>query len=165
MKIEIDLSSLGFHYDEDGDPVRNQSLEDAIVIAAANQLLSKMDYEARARIQDYVESAARTYIAEVVDAALAEPIQRHQPWGDKIGEPVTIKEIVRVQLEKFMGAPSPTDRYGRSTSPANLTELVEQVVKSLINNELATDIRKIKQEVSDQLRTKALAAAVAALKP
>jgi hypothetical protein len=164
VKIEIDLANLGFHYDEDGDRVGNKSLEDAIVQAAANKLLSGMEYPLRSQIDDYLKSVAKEHIAGIVNGVLSEPIQRREQWGDKKGEPVTIREIVRVQLQAFMSAPTPRDRYGNS-GPANLTELVDQIVRGLLQKELAEDVRAIKKEVSDQLRTKALRAAVEALKP
>lgn len=164
MKIEIDLTKLGFHYDADGDPTNN-TLEDAIVAAAATKLISEHASALRTRIVEEVNAVARERITAVVDEVLAGPIQETTPWGESTKPVTTVREIVRKALEDYLNKPVQHDRYSSlaNREPQNLRELVQQQTTNVLNKELVGVINKAKAEVHGLLRDKAIRAAADAI--
>jgi len=161
MKIEIDLADLGFHYDEDGDAVRNKSLDDAIVSRAAeivaNHIIRQHDL-ARA-----LQAKADQLIGDAITEALSKPIQRSSAWGEKKGEPTTVLEIVRERLEGFLNS-SPGNRRDRyDKTPQNLNEIIEDATSNVLGRELQDVVKQAKEQIRTHIFDKALAAAVAAL--
>ena len=167
MKIEIDLNDLGFTYDLDGDPIGRQTLTDAIVEAAAHLIVREIKDTLVKDIRQQVTAQVAEQVTTVVAEEMAKPIQRTTLWGEKQGEPTSVREMIRERIEKYMAAPaSRRDRYnsGRSTVD-NMVELVEQEVRAVMNTELKDAIAAAKREVVNTIRDKALAAAVDAIKP
>lgn len=164
MKIEIDLDDLGFDYDENGDQGRVRTIQDAIVAQAANTIIATSGWEYRNEVNKMVHDQARVAVAERLDAALAGSLQRTTEWGEGIGGPVTILDIVREELGKFLNGKTVRDRFASGNDkPQNLAEMVMRAVGDMLRQEFAAEIRKVRTEVIDQLRTKALHAAADAL--
>jgi hypothetical protein len=165
MKIEIDLNDLGFDYDEEGDKGRVRTIQEAVVAQAANQIIATSGWDYRQQVNAVVHEEAGKVIALRVDLALKGQIQRTSEWGEPVGAPVTILDIVREELGKFLGGKTVRDRFanGSDNKPQNLAEMVARTVADLLRSEFSTEIRKVRAEVIDQLRTKALKAAADAL--
>jgi hypothetical protein len=174
VKINVDLqdelASL-VAYDVDGEPVQGQpSLADAVLREAASQLLAtltRVDRDGLAeRIRAIRDQVIRENIAEQVGLALAAPITRTSPWGEAKGEPVTVRELIRLELEAFLNSKATRDRFDSSSTPAkSLAELISQECRSVMSMELTKDVAAAKAEVGTAIRTRALTAAVAAISP
>lgn len=164
MKIEIDLDDLGFDYDENGDHGRVRTIQDAIVAQAANTIIATSGWEYRNEVNKLVHEQARAAVAERLDTALSGSLQRTSEWGEAIGGPVTLLDIVREELGKFLNGQTIRDRYASGNDkPQNLAEMVARVVGEMLRQEFAAEIRKVRAEVVDQIRTKALQGAADAL--
>lgn len=170
MKFEIDLGDLLNEYDTDETHARD-ALRAEIVDRAATQLLTNLDPDERHDIIRAVQRERQQIVHDrlvaQVTEALAQPIRRTSPWGESQGEPVTVLELIRQHLEKFLtGHGSPMhDRFGGDKVPQNLTELVQQATRTVMTKELTQAVNEAKAKISDEVRTKALSAAVAALAP
>lgn len=167
MKIEIDLAKLGFHYDEDGDPVGNRTIEDAIVQSAAGLIVSQTKRDLRKEILKAVSEQVNELVKAEVAAVIAQPIQPTSPWGEAQGGVTTIREMVRARLEGYLKDP-PRRRDGYSNTQATvgtLSELIDQEVVTLMTKEMKVFIAEAKKQVVTDLRDKALKAAAEALMP
>jgi hypothetical protein len=165
VKIEIDLDNLGFSYDENGDHGRIRTIQEAIVVAAAQQIIGTSGWEYRTELSRVVQEEARKAVAARLDEALQGNIQRSTEWGEPIGNPTTLLGIVRYELGKFLDGKAVRDSFesnGRS-DPQNLAEMIRRETTVIMRKDLAAEIRKVRQEVVDLLRTKVLAAAGDAL--
>ena len=173
MKFEIDLGNLLAEYDEEGAPASaaNSRLREAIETRAAELLLSRAvsaddRYDIIQKINSIRHEVLYNRIAAEVDAAFDQPIRRSSPWGESKGDPVTILELIRLELESFLGGKQTRrDRHGSDSVPQNLAELIQDACKIVMQGALSTAIVEAKQEVTNQVRDHALKAAVAALTP
>ena len=138
VKIELDLSDFGFRFDPD-NPDANGSLTDLVVAEAARVLVDQINFDA--------------------------PIQRTTGWNEKQGDPMSITEMIRVELERFLSDWKPTERsnYSSDKTPRNLGDLIAEVSKHILATELRADIEKIRREVGVKVQDIAIAAAAEAL--
>lgn len=167
MKIEIDLANLGFHYDLDGDPIGNRTIEEAIVQTAAgaivHNLTDKIERQLTADIRDKVASTIDAVLVARITEVIEQPIQQTSPWGERQGEPVTIREMIRTRLEKWLtAAPGHRDGFSRDTK-GTLTEIIDSEVRTIMSKDMQAAITEAKAQITTDIRTKAIQAAVAAL--
>lgn len=166
MKVEIDLSDLGFVYDEDGDPVGKATLQDAVIQEAARQVVADIDREARQEIgrvtREVVSAQVNALVVEHVQQVMSQPIQRTTGWGEKQGEPVSILELIRVELEKFLTL-KPGRRDSYNSNPQCLADVISDATRDAMNRELREEVAKAKKNVHNAVTEAALSAAVAAL--
>lgn len=163
LTVTVDLAALGMRYDEDGDPAGRQSFEDAVIEAAAAKLLGdakELRQALKERVQRIRDEELRAAIAGEVRAAMDLPIQRTSQWGEAKGEAVTIRELIRLELEKFLSA-SPRGNDYRSSSdktPRNLDEMIREVANEALRKEFDTEVRAARKAVTDKVTELALAA-------
>lgn len=156
-KIEIDLSELGMS----GEGDFANELRAAVIQGAVRQLVNQMDKEAMHAIKVTVQSVVERQVAAKVREALEKPIQKTTRWGEAQGEPTSILEIVREELEQFMSAKSYRETsYSSSKPPENLAEMVGDVVRIALRSELAPAIKEAREAVQDRI-AEALLPAVA----
>lgn len=167
MKIELDLNQmLGFEVDQEtGEPIGQKDFRREVVQAAATQLGLEIREdavtEAKAKVGEIVEDEIRG----IVRKAMEGPIQQRTPWGESKGTPQTILEMVRTNLEAFLsGTGGGHDPYG-NRKPANLRQLIEEVARETMTMELREGVAEAKKQISDEIKNRALKAAVAALAP
>ncbi|QWY82817.1 hypothetical protein PP641_gp077 [Arthrobacter phage SilentRX] len=168
-KIEIDLADLGLPTgrDFDGEPTGSSTLQDLIVRAAVDRLLSDTDHQVRADLREKVNNQYNKEIQErvkaLVEEAFTAPIQRTTRWGEKQGEPTTVREIIREGIEKFLTAPSRGSNRYQSDPYSNLTELVEDQIKHVMSTDLKKTVEAAKGAVHEKVTDAALRAAVEVL--
>lgn len=168
-KIEIELDELfpTPEYDEELDEVRPIGLRDLVIQAAADKLVKQYNREAQTMIDHVINQTVLAEVRKVVQAAMAQPIQRTTRWGEPIGDQTTILEIVREKLDDFVKAPAGrrNDAFGTKRDAAgNLTELLEDIVRTAMTHELSGAVKearllvakKAQQILADEL-PKALA--------
>ncbi|MEV6897491.1 hypothetical protein [Amycolatopsis sp. NPDC051372] len=164
MKLELDLNQLlGMEYDEDGEPVGRRQLRDEVVAIAAATLVKEVRDDAKRSVRENVESTVRDEIGAIVRKALSKPIQQMSSWGERKGEPTTVLELVRTQLEAFLSNTTESrDRYGNE-KPANLRQLVEQATREVISKDMREAVNEAKAGVTNEVTQRALKAAVETL--
>lgn len=164
-KIEIDLADLGLPTGQDyeGEPYGAKTLTDLIVDAAVERLLGTnrdLQHEVSTKVSERINAEINKRIKDEVDAAFSAPIQRRAAWGDKVGEPTTVKEIIRESLEKFLQGKASRDRYSSSGPAGNLGELVDDATKHLMNAELKKTVDAARATIHEKVTAAALKAAV-----
>jgi hypothetical protein len=164
MKLELDLNQLlGMEYDEEGEAVGRRDLRGEVVQMAANVLIKEMRVDAAKEIHEKVATVVLDEIRGIVREVMAQPIQQRTPWGEKQGEPMSILEMVRSNLEAFLsGTTGGRDRYGND-KPENLRQLVDQATREVISKDMREAINEAKQGVTKEVTQRALKAAVETL--
>lgn len=136
---------------EDGDGHFEQAprtIEEAIVIAAANQLASGLtgDYVkglVGAEVAGIIREHTSTRVREFTEAALAEPIQKTDQLGRPMGDPVSVFEVATAEIQKLVtdrryDEKGNLPRSGYSTD-AKLT-MVEAIVARTVTGHLTKEL-------------------------
>lgn len=143
VEIQLDFSRMRrvVGHDEEGEPIEEpMTMEDAVVDAAARQVLAS----AKSDVRELVREAARKQIGESIRAiiepliveALTSSIQPMNSYGEAKGEPVTLREvIVKKATEEFR---VPSSRNG-SYHPDKAT-LIEAVIREEVSKALKRDL-------------------------
>lgn len=164
MKLELDLNQLlGMEYDDEGEAVGQRDLRREVVQMAAGALVTEIRSEVTKEIREKVSTVVLDEIRGIVSEVMAQPIQQRTSWGEKKGEPMSILEMVRTELEAFLnGTTESRDRYGNQ-KPANLRQLIEQATREVISKDMREAVEEAKKGVTKEVMQRALTAAVATL--
>jgi Asp-tRNA(Asn)/Glu-tRNA(Gln) amidotransferase B subunit len=154
INLALDLDSLFVEAPElDGDPVDVRSLmRNAVVQEAARQLLASGDTDwhrdAREAANRLRNELVREGIATEVEAAFNAPVQRTTRWGEKLGEPTTVRELIRLELEAFLNGTQTHRRHDAyDKTPNNLCELIGSVANETMTGELGQAVREARKQV------------------
>lgn len=141
VKIQLDFSRMRrvVGWDEEGEPVEEpMTMEDAVVEAAARQVLAS----AKSDVRELVREAARKQIGESIRAiiepliveALTASIQPYNSYGEPKGEPVTLREVIVKKATEEFRLPS-----SRNYHPDKAT-LIEAVIREEVHKALKKDL-------------------------
>lgn len=150
---EVDLNSVvGERYDDDGDRRVPQTLGEAIVREAAAILARSPDYEdVRASVRRIRTEEIHTVVAKEVEAALTEPVNPTDQWGQTTGKPTTLRaEIARIAQKAV--EPRPRGSYG---DPPALERIIREEVDRALAAELSKVVADEKAKVVAAVRAKA----------
>jgi len=159
VNVSLDIDRLFVEPTElDGDPVDVRSLMRAAVVeAAATQLMAGFDYEElhelRQEVQRVRSDMVRERLAAEVAAAMDLPVQRTTRWGEKKGEVVTIRELIRLELEAFLRGTQTNRRHdSHDKTPNNLAELIGQVANETMRGELGSTVMEARKVVAKRVQ-------------
>lgn len=163
-KIEIDLRDLGLTYDEEGNADGSRSLPDLVIDGAIDRLMSDRNLreEVRKQVAEQVTATVKEKVAILAAEAFDAPIQKTTVWGEKQGEPTTVREIIRLEIERFMTSKS-DGRRNNYDAPRNLSDLMADTTTQILTKDLKATVDAAKANVHNTVTQKALAAAVAEL--
>lgn len=175
IQVEIDTDDLlpSVQYDFDGEPTGEPGapLEALVIEAAARQIIRSDGFDAEVRrkverrVEEVIDERVQTSVSALVEEAIKTPIQRRHPWGDEIGEPITVREIVREHVEKFFTATPSRDGYRNNGRENSVAEMIQNLTRDALGKELQDEVKAARKKVGDQIRDKALQAAVDAIAP
>lgn len=159
VNLSVDLDALFVEPTElDGDPVNvRDAMRAAVVDAAASKLVAGFDHEElhemRTSVRELRNQLVRDRLVAEVEEAMSRPIQRCTPYGEKIGEPTTVLELIRAELEAFLNGTSVrSNRDSMSSQPRNLAELIQTVSRQVIGQPLARQVEEARRQVSVQVQ-------------
>jgi hypothetical protein len=144
------VNDLFTEYDEETDSVVPVGLRELVIKEAANQLVKQYGREAQTSIGHVINEVVTEEVRKVVQAAMAQPIQRTTRWGEPIGDSTTILELVREKIDEFVTAkPGRREEFGRQRTEANnLGELVEDTVRKMLTHELSAQVKQARELVA-----------------
>jgi len=91
-----------FGYDSDGDPTEDISPVDLhrdLAFQVARILAPQLEKEMRSVVRDVVAEVARDRVAVVIDEVFAAGFRKTNGYGEPIGEPVTLRQMVIGEVE------------------------------------------------------------------
>lgn len=112
-------------YSYDGEPEEvggTVDLRRDLAGEVARQLAARLEDEMRSVVRDTVKEVAGQKVSEIVDDVVNGEVSRTNQWGEKVGEPITLRALlvdqVKEQLTRkvnYRGEPvSGYDRDGRT---------------------------------------------------
>lgn len=174
VNVALNLDALFIEpTDYDGDPVDvRTAMRNAVVEAAATKLVAGFNHEElhelRQEVQRVRSELVRGRLADEVNLAFDLPIQRMTQWGEKRGEAISVRELIRLELEAFLnGTQTSRRRDSHDKTPNNLAELIGSVANDTMNSALSGSVRDAKAKVDKRVQeilTEAIGAKLAGVK-
>lgn len=159
VNVALNLDALFVEpADYDGDPVDVRSaMRKAVIEAAAAKLVTGFDHEElhemRTEVRDLRKRLVQERLAAEVDAAFSEPVQRTTRWAEPQGAPVTIRELIRLELEAFLNGTKTSRRHDSyDKTPNNLAELIGAIANDTMNSALSKSVRDAKATVDKRVQ-------------
>lgn len=148
---DVDLSDVVGGYGPEGEPT---TLGDLVIAEIARQFMKTEDWpELRRRVITIRDEEIRAQITPMIAEAVAKPIQRTGAYGDPIGEPVSMREVVVDEARKILQG-TPKGSYDRDAQPLG-RKLIREMVEKEMRAELADAIKAERQKVVDAVRAQA----------
>lgn len=162
ITIDLDLGPAWEQNPETGEfyPIERDQFDEQIINRVVDAFASRLDYEGRRKLDEAVIERADKLITERLDAeitkVIAGPLQKYDYMGKPQGEAFTVNEMVVKAVEEFASAHGRNrDTYGGRKEPAtNLAQLVDDVVQAALREDLANDVRAIRNVVVAEIKTK-----------
>jgi len=159
VNIALDIDALFVESPQlDGDPVDVRTLmRTAVVDAAASKLIAGFNYEELHELRQEVHRVrnelVRERLVQEINAAFELPIQRTTQWGEKRGEVVTVRELIRIELEAFLSGTKTNRRHDSyDQTPNNLAELIGQVANETMRGPFADTVREARKVVAARVQ-------------
>jgi hypothetical protein len=119
--------------------------------------------ELHEKVAQRINSIVDERVGAAVDELLVREFQPLDVFGDKAGEPTTIKEMLAKSLQNWWTAPVDSqgktvlrNYYGHKSSRAEY--LVNQIAKEVIDKDLSRELREFASETKTEIRQKMTAA-------
>ncbi|GLY81862.1 hypothetical protein [Actinoallomurus iriomotensis] len=149
---DVDLSTaIRGYYGPNDEPA---TLADLVVTELASRFMQTDDWSTlRRRIREIRDEEIRAQITPMIAETIAKPIQRTVAYGDPIGEPISMREVVVDEARKILQG-TPKGSYDRNAQPLG-RQLIHEMVSRELKTELADAIKAERQKVVDAVRAQA----------
>lgn len=155
-KIEIDLAQFfGTREDE-------FSLADAVIAEAARQALDANDglrFAVRDRVTQLTDDELRAKIGPMITEALNGAIQTTNTFGERKGDPTTLREVIVEKTRKWLTDPDPDARspMGGGRRPTRVESMIAKEVASAVKTDLRDAMNTARAEVISGVKDHAAA--------
>lgn len=120
-----------------------EKMFDAIVSAAAHEIVEQARGDIRKAVTDEVRIAIQSSVGAIIEKTVNEPIQQHNLWGEKVGEPTTLKALIGQAAEGYLGAKvDERGETGYNAKQSRLDYIVKKNVESVIDYKMQHEIKK-----------------------
>lgn len=116
-------------------------------------------YELRKTVTDVKREVIREAVLPMVEQAISEPIQKTSAYGDPLGAPVTLREVIVDEARKLLDKRA--DTYGSQTV---LQKIVAEEVQKAFAAEIKDAVAKARASVADDIGKQVAAAVTNAMK-
>lgn len=140
MQITLDIPD----YIEDG------TISDEIERRVADRLLSEIKADTKQQLKAAIVTAIQARADEVVEQAMQDRFQRTNHYGEPIGEPVNIRELIMNEAAKRMDQKVNANTGGKAGYRDKSCTFVEWRVKQAIGEAVKVEVEKIEAAVHKQ---------------
>lgn len=117
------------------------NLRDSLAQEVARQLAARLEDEMRGVVRDTVKQVAAEKVAEIVDDVIHGEVSRTNQWGEKVGEPITLRALLVDQVKKQLTVKvdrrgTPTGGYDRD-GQTYLNYVAGEAARDALRGELA----------------------------
>lgn len=156
----------GIAYSEDGDPYRTTAGNATIADLVAAQITERLTKEdawggLKKRASEIRAEAIREAIRPQLEEALAAPFHKTNSYGEPVGEPTTMRELVISETRTVLNAPA--DQYNRDRGTM-LTKAIRDEVKKALAAEIGDAVKLAREQVSGEIGQQVAAAVSAAMR-
>lgn len=160
ITLELDIDRLSSYYEGDTGYYDIETIEGAIVTAAAHALLGKYDQKItlliNAEIQRIIVSGIEEQVRDRVDEMVADAFNSEYPvlnsFGKPTGETTSIIAQVEGMLETIINervdynGKKLTDSYGRRDSKTRWEWHVEKIITEMVDREFKRHLESVVKE-------------------
>jgi hypothetical protein len=170
ITVNVDEVSLStavakvVQYDEDGDAMvkGERTVGHLVAEMIVDRLLKSREYPAlQQRVTDIRAEVIRELIRPQLEEAIAKPIVKTNSYGEAVGEPTTLREVIVEEARKAVNAP--VDNWNRERGTF-LSQAVSAEVKKALSAEIADAVKKARELVSAEIGQRVADAVQAGLK-
>jgi len=149
-------------YGED-DPATIR-IRDLVAREIVDRLAQDRDrwYELSRTVTEIKREVIREAVRPAVEQAIAEPIQKTSVYGDPVGGPVTLREVIVDEARKVINAKDPNDYRGDKGT--FLVRVVREEVSNALRAEIADAVKEAKARVADEIGSQVAQAVTNAMK-
>lgn len=146
MEISVNVSDVKLsdvveqHYDENGEGGRPTTVLDLVVAEVVRQNrreLASLVHEVRT---DLVREA----LAPIVAEAIAAPVQKTNTYGEPVGGPTTLRDLVLTRVRDVLA--EPVDKYNRAKGTL-LDVMIRKEVEAAFRREVAGELAEARAGV------------------
>jgi hypothetical protein len=163
---EISLSTVvGDIYSDDGVCVEGKrTVAHLVADMIVDRLAQDRDrwYEMSRTVTEIKREVIREAVLPMIEQAIAEPIHKTSAYGDHIGGPVTLREVIVDEARKVINAKDPNDYRGEKGT--FLVRVVREEVSSALRAEIADAVKQAKAQVADEIGRQVASAVTNAMK-
>ena len=121
-----------------------EKMYDSIVRIAAHQIVEQSRGDIRKAVQDEVRATIQSSVGEIIEKAVNEPTQQHNGYGEKVGEPTTLKALIGKAAEGYLGAKvnERGEAGGYQANQSRLDYIVKKNVEATIDYTMQKEIKQ-----------------------
>jgi hypothetical protein len=119
-------------------------------------------YELSRTVTEIKREVIREAVLPMVEQAITEPIQKTSAYGDPIGDPVTLREVIVDEARKVINSKDPNDYRGDKGT--FLVRVVREEVSNALRAEIADAVKQAKALVAGEIGQQVAAAVTNAMK-
>ena len=165
ITVNVDEVTLATLVHEASDYSDGATIAD-LVAAQIVQRLAEADrdrwYELSRTVTEIKREVIREEVLPVIRQAVNEPIQKTSTYGDPIGGPVTLREVIVDEARKVINSKDPNDYRGDKGT--FLVRVVREEVSSALRAEIADAVKEAKAAVAGEIGKQVASAVTAAMK-
>jgi hypothetical protein len=152
-------------YDEEGNREYNgeaTTIADLVVRRIVRKATQGPDWDSLARrITTVRDEVIRELVRPQVEEALTAPVQRTSSWGDPVGDPQTLRDVIIAEAQKLLKQPA--DSYNRDKGTV-LEQVVRKEVQAALSAEIKAAVQQAREAVAGEIGQQVATAVVAAMK-
>lgn len=128
------------------------SLGAAVVEAIAERLINEVRADIRNEVRAAVQPAIETEVSAIVRDTLTGEIRRGNRWGEAVGEPTTLRDMLADDVANYLNEPARRDRYDQRKGGFRelLRNTVDEVMSKELGEEIATARAAVRKEVANK---------------
>jgi histone H3/H4 len=138
-------------YDREDEPV---SLGDMVVAKLVRNLTEKFEAQARQQLHAALAGAIEAKATELVETAVQAPIRKTNTWGEPVGEPTTLRDMIDAKVKEFLNARIDSG-YSRTSPQSFIQNLVGKQVAAEMEKEFKDSIQKGKEQLLSAVKDRA----------
>lgn len=137
-------------YDYDDEPI---SLGDKVIARLVSNLTAKFEAQAQKQLNAALAVAIEAKATELVDAAIEQPFQKTNTWGEPTGAATSLRELIDAKIKEFLVAR--VDSYPRNGNQAYIQNLVGNKVAAELEKEFKESIQQGKEQLLAAVKNRA----------
>ena len=121
-----------------------EKMFDSIARIAAHQIVKQSRGDIRQAVHDEVRATIQSSVGAIIEKTVNEPIQQHNHYGEKVGEPTTLKALIGKAAEGYLGAKvnERGEAGGYQANQSRLDYIVKKNVEATIDYTMQKEIKQ-----------------------
>jgi metal-responsive CopG/Arc/MetJ family transcriptional regulator len=160
ITVKVDEVSLDtvvaevFAFDSDGEEYQQgeRTVADIVSAQIVDRLVQERGWPTlRDKVQEIRSEVIREVLRPQIEEAVAKPIQKTNGYGEPVGEPTTLRELIVDEVRKAVNAPA--NKYSSDRS-SFLAQAVAKEVQNALGKEITDAVKQARTLVADQVGQK-----------